>query len=37
MKIYRNCMMRRRKVKEMAASLIGSRAGSLFLGLKYIY
>jgi len=36
-KMCRNCMMRRRKVKETAASLIGSRASTLFLGLKYTY
>jgi hypothetical protein len=34
-KMYRNCMMRR-KVKETSASLIGSRASTLFLGFKYI-
>jgi hypothetical protein len=34
--MYRNCVMRR-KVKEKAARLIGSRASTLFLGLKYTY
>jgi hypothetical protein len=36
-KMYRNCMRRRRKVKETAASFIGSCASALFLGLKHTY
>jgi hypothetical protein len=35
-KMYRNFVMRR-KVKEKAARLIGSRASTLFLWLKYTY